>query len=101
MNKNNMLPIMLILSVLALGAYFVFNRPKPPQVPAGYDTQVVLPNGQPAWVNTAGVAVNAAGTILGSISDVINAIKAGQGVKGIGACRCGMGYSRSLGFMVL
>ena len=89
MKKDKLLPIALI-GLLGLGFYYISTQQqqvRPPQVPPGYGP-TTLPNGQTAWVNTAGIAVNALGQLLGPIQTIIEAIKQGKAVPGITGCGC-------------
>ena len=94
MKKDNTAIFLLGAVVIGGAIYFATRNSAPTFTPppnSGYNA-TTLPNGQPAWVNTTGTVLNAAGQILGSITQVLAAINAGQTPKpqeaSVGACGC-------------
>lgn len=94
MKKNNTTLLLLGAVVIGGAIYFATRNNAPTFTPppnSGYNA-TTLPNGQPAWVNTTGTVLNAAGQILGSITQVLAAINAGQTPQpqgaSVGACGC-------------
>jgi len=94
MKKDNTTLLLLGAVVIGGAIYFATRNNTPTFTPppnSGY-SQTTLPNGQPAWINTAGTVLNVLGQTLGSITQVMNAINAGQTPQpqgaSVGACGC-------------
>lgn len=96
--KNDTLKFLLIAALVGGGVYFA-TRGQSITPPAGY-SPITLPNGQNAWINTAGTVINAAGSVLGQIDAIIKAIQDAKN-KGNGVGRIGCGCNAHRGRTII